>query len=1743
MFRLFPISAFLLALTGTLVSQTEPNPGPGLGNLSYTGGELFGEISRIGPHDGGSLGVSTSYGYNLAHMVNGYMVTVFAEDGGGVRGDKRGGIQFYDVSNPRSPRHVKTVWDPGGLTARMREIHAMCFARIGAQTLMCIPSEKGIQFWDLADVNNPTRVSLFEFVNGGDYTDTPWQIMWQHPYVYVATGGNGLYIIDASDPANPALATRASGGPNPIPNGQLGGFSIGPIWAMGNRLVVSSMETTAGFSVLDIGSPTDPQLLDSQASIPEFHYSPGFDGKTLAFATRQSDARTPIYTIADDGSITLESHAASPVVPEQLYTSSQDDFVFLGCQAEVVKLDISTPTAPTIVGRGGLSGVSNPDFGQANPFGNVILIGNDHGTGTGFMPHQTAPDSQPPVVSNTSPAANAIGVSVCSRVGIAFSDSLQLESIDKTSIEVAPQVDGSPGTPLDGTYTLQFGIVNFTPDAGFQADTTYTVTVKAGGVTDWAGNAMAADHQFSFRTGNACGQPVVTDPHALQHHWSFNQNTNDLVGTLHGTLENGAARAEGALVLDGIDDHLSLPGSLATLQGSSSLAFYLKTDQTGSDSPWLAPGVTGLEIAGAGGDIFWGWIDASGRLRVSVGNGNSVISTNAINDNVNRHFVLTRDAQTGLMQIYINGVLDSSATGDIGAVGATFSSLGRIEDDGGTPDYLKGTLDEVRIYNSVLDGTDVGTVYSQSQSNLVSHHWKLNTDLLDSGGSLDGTAAGSPVHAEGGLQFDGTDDSVALGGTSQAGSWTLSLFAKRTGSADEQVIFSGSTGELHLSHPGTGNKVGFSGSVGTGFNWDYSIPLDTWVHLVFVREDDSTTTLYADGVSQGNVAGWIDLPLATLGAVTVTTSGGGATTAHVDAVLDDICTFPVAMSAAAIGQLRGTLTVAATPPATTELGNSTSFTGSATSAAAEPTFVWDFGDGTVTSPSYSAAASHSYAAPGHYTVKLTADDRLQSVITSFTHTVVRPLTSGKPVRSGTIAVHGSTAYCVNIDNDTITAVNGVFPFNKLWEQPAGNHPRSIAVTSAGAIWVANKEDATITVHDNTGAVAATHLLPRASRPHGLIIAPDNSAGYASLEATGQVAKINLTTGAVDAIATVGDWPRGLAMSHDSSRLFVTRFISPDSGAIITELDPATLATVRTFTLAPDTSTVDDSFQARGIGNYLNSLTITPDGASAWFPGKKDNIFGGTGRDGNPLTFETSVRPISSTLDIATNNLSASQFIDFNDVGLPVDVEFSSNGGYAFVAIEGSNQIEIRDAFTGNRRGGVNNTGLAPRGLATNTDGSVLFAHHFMGRSVRVYDITEIRDGIGFNMSELGNISTVASEALTPAVLQGKEIFYNSGDSRMSLDAYISCASCHDDGGHDGRTWDFTQRGEGFRNTTTLRGRSGTGHGRVHWTGNFDEIQDFEHDIRNDFGGSGFLTDLEFNTGTRNTPLGDPKAGVNADLDALADYVSSLDTIPPSPHRNSNGTMTDSALRGREAFLSLQCYTCHDTDLFTDSPGNTLNDVGTIQPHSGQRLGAALTGFDTPSLKGIWHTAPYLHDGSATSLLDVLTTANPGDQHGTVSSLTTAQRDDLIAYLRQLDDAESAAPGYDRWKHDHYTLDQVLAGAVSVPTGNDDGDSLNNFTEYVFGTDPNNPSGSSLTAIRANGDNTFSLTFEILTSAEAEVSIQCESSTTLQELSWSEVSLTETDRMVVGDKTRIELLIPAPTGGETGRFYRLKVTPN
>jgi cytochrome c peroxidase len=299
------------------------------------------------------------------------------------------------------------------------------------------------------------------------------------------------------------------------------------------------------------------------------------------------------------------------------------------------------------------------------------------------------------------------------------------------------------------------------------------------------------------------------------------------------------------------------------------------------------------------------------------------------------------------------------------------------------------------------------------------------------------------------------------------------------------------------------------------------------------------------------------------------------------------------------------------------------------------------------------------------------------------------------------------------------------------------------------------------------------------------------------------------------------------------------------------------------------------------------------------------------------------------------------------------------------------------------------------------DGRRLYVSNFMDRTVDAYDLSQLQDTGQWTAPRLASRATVTTERLAANVLLGKQLFYDARDTRLARDGYISCASCHNDGAADGRTWDLTGMGEGLRNTINLRGTAAA-HGRAHWSSNFDEVQDFEGQIRSLAGGTGLMSDAAFNTGTRSQPLGDPKAGASADLDALAAYVKSLNEFAKSPYRTSAGALTTEAQTGRSVFKRENCAACHSGTAFSDSGTNVLRNIGTLKPTSGQRLGGPLTGIDTPTLRSVWQTAPYLHDGSAPTIAAAISA------HSGVS-LSTSDLSALAAYVAQTDGSEATAP--------------------------------------------------------------------------------------------------------------------------------------
>lgn len=665
-------------------------------------------------------------------------------------------------------------------------------------------------------------------------------------------------------------------------------------------------------------------------------------------------------------------------------------------------------------------------------------------------------------------------------------------------------------------------------------------------------------------------------------------------------------------------------------------------------------------------------------------------------------------------------------------------------------------------------------------------------------------------------------------------------------------------------------------------------------------------------------------------------------------------------------------------------GQSATLTASATDPESDPIeYRFDFGDGSATTAwSSSASAQHTWAAPGHYQATVQARDNSGSLTTSrLTVTVVNPPAGPAPTHSTSIACDHTNRriWTVNPDNNTLAAFDAD-SLSKDLEVAACEDPRSLARAASGHLWVACHDDDTLRVFTAAGTPVETLDVGYGSAPTGLALSPDGATAYLTLEGRGELRRYNTATRTHTGTLPLGPGPRALAVSGDGSRVYVTRFRSPLHHAEVWEVDTTTLTLARTLTIPKfgGDQNRDTTASGRGVANYLAGIALSPDGQSAWVVANKPNSERGL-VFAQDLDSDNTVRSLLVRIDLNTGTFADA--VDLDNSDSPSAVAFSPLGDYVFVTLQGNNTVQVLDALAMEGTTGLGSfvsnlgTGLAPQGVCVDPTTHRVLVKNFMGRSLTALEADPLFRTGNKNLTA-SHHSTVATETLSPTVLTGKEVFYNAGDPRMSAEGYMSCASCHLDGGHDGRVWDFTGRGEGFRNTTTLRGRGGLAQGNVHWTANFDEIQDFENDMRNGFGGLGFLDNSDF--ATTAAPLGPAKAGLDPELDALAAYVASLGqgTLPRSPFRNADGSLTAQAQAGRTLFANLGCSSCHQGSNFTNSTQGTatLTNVGTLRTTSGGRLGGALPGIDTPTLRGVWNTPPYLHDGSAETLEEVFRVA-------------------------------------------------------------------------------------------------------------------------------------------------------------------------
>jgi len=614
-------------------------------------------------------------------------------------------------------------------------------------------------------------------------------------------------------------------------------------------------------------------------------------------------------------------------------------------------------------------------------------------------------------------------------------------------------------------------------------------------------------------------------------------------------------------------------------------------------------------------------------------------------------------------------------------------------------------------------------------------------------------------------------------------------------------------------------------------------------------------------------------------------------------------------------------------------------------------------------------------------------------VMSYSDSIAGSLNPKRSSSAIAVSSDGTLLLVINPDSNSLSLLSlGMEP--ELTEIAVGADPRTVAVDDAGErAYVANRGSNSLSVVD-----LATHRVVAdidvGYRPYGVVVNPDGTRVYVTAQGEDRVLILDSNT--LDTIASleVDDRPSGLTIDDTGETLYITHLYTGAISTIVLDPQPLYLPLLikygagifsQTYFSSRKPSISVTQYPISTIplwpdSNLAQSIAIAPDGKRAYIPHTRSNT------SNRALTFDTTVFPLVSIIDLATRIHLLGQQLDLGTldppgVGLPFDAVVTPDGTELWVLNAASNDISVLDI---DMRKLVAHIGVSdnPRGIVFSPDGSTAYVNNTLAGTVSVIDTS------AYTVSD---VITVTDIPLPPLLLAGKRLFHSSNDTRLARDQWISCNTCHFEGEHDGRTWTFGFSGP--RNTTSLLGMIETY--PLRWSGEWDESADSEFAIiKENFGGGLIEGDMNCSLSPPDCVHQPPNQARSSDLDALSAFIDSLQ-MPLSPGHANGESLTETELSGQAIYLNpdLGCVECHPPPLYTDL---VSHDVGTATPD--EKIGPE---YDTPTLRGLYDSAPYFHDGNAVTLYETLTRPSSKSEHDVREQLSEVEIEDLIAFLMAL----------------------------------------------------------------------------------------------------------------------------------------------
>ncbi len=558
--------------------------------------------------------------------------------------------------------------------------------------------------------------------------------------------------------------------------------------------------------------------------------------------------------------------------------------------------------------------------------------------------------------------------------------------------------------------------------------------------------------------------------------------------------------------------------------------------------------------------------------------------------------------------------------------------------------------------------------------------------------------------------------------------------------------------------------------------------------------------------------------------------------------------------------------------------------------------------------------------------------------------------------------HGGRRAYVALRGAGTVAVVDLRAGQVLREIPVGAGPCDLAL-GGGALFVVCEADDTL-VRVGLGKLALTGRWAAGQAPRGVAVSPDGGLVFVASHDERRLVALDLKTGKAASVPLPG-WPERVVLGRDgrdSSALVLS--LSPGEAHISVVDTKAPPRVVRTHGLAPVTN-------ARGLAGkpgespsvlvaHQKPRTHVPATqlAQGWVFTNAITMLPLSGSEtGRTALLDDPVSGHADPADVVLTPDGRHAFVACAgaDAVLALRTDRLTGGGYGPAAPDGHDRG--RDDLALTRRYVVARLGTQanPRRLALSGDGRTLVVANHLADSLTLIDAVGLR--------VLRHIPLGGPD---PDAARRGEILFHSG--RMTFQGQFTCASCHPGGASDGLNWDLPRDGVGnFLNTRSLLGVRDTA--PYGWHGSSPTLADRA---------AGTLRTLQ-----RHEPRG-------TEIADLAAYLKTLAPPRPLPFSRTN---EPAVTRGRDLFEGKgRCASCHRGEALHDVASH---DVGTRGP------GDRSERFDTPSLRGVARTAPYLHHGQARTLEEVFTRYNSQRRHGAAHLLTREELADLIAYLKSL----------------------------------------------------------------------------------------------------------------------------------------------